>query len=259
MSNGVRYTLTWINSKNLIIPAEFYQRRLKPHRVNKIVATFNELVANEPKVSRRDGRFYVFDGQHTIEARKRLNNGEDVNIYCKVYEDLTAEEEALLFAIQTGTSSKPTAGERTRAKIFGRDEDATAFMTATESTGIMLDFTGSRSDEHIGCVGTALEEYHRAGEECYVEALSVIKDAWGAAEASLKMYIIKAVVEFVRVYHGRYNRSRLVRGLRKIEDPNIISNLIKVDLVNPGNKKFIKPIWDAYNAEGVIGSLPMKF
>ena len=40
----------------------------------------DERIANEPKVSYRGGRYYVFDGQHTIAARKLLNGGKDLPI-----------------------------------------------------------------------------------------------------------------------------------------------------------------------------------
>ena len=42
-----------INSSQLIIPRETYQRELNPERVRKIVKEFDERVANEPKVSCR--------------------------------------------------------------------------------------------------------------------------------------------------------------------------------------------------------------
>ena len=44
-----------INSSQLIIPRETYQRELNPERVRKIVKEFDERVANEPKVSCRNG------------------------------------------------------------------------------------------------------------------------------------------------------------------------------------------------------------
>lgn len=57
------YKLMEVNSHDLEIP-EAYQRRLNTNRVARIVAGFDERIANEPKVSFRDGRYFVFDGQH---------------------------------------------------------------------------------------------------------------------------------------------------------------------------------------------------
>ena len=72
-----------LNSSELIVPRDTYQRALHPARVARIAREFDERVANEPKISFRDGRYYVMDGQNTIAARKFLNGGEDLQIRCK--------------------------------------------------------------------------------------------------------------------------------------------------------------------------------
>jgi len=74
-----------LNSSELIVPRDTYQRALHPARVARIAKEFDERVANEPKISFRDGHYYVMDGQNTIAARKFLNGGEDLQIRCKVY------------------------------------------------------------------------------------------------------------------------------------------------------------------------------
>ena len=63
-------------------------------RVELIAKDFNEYTANEPKVSFRNGRYYVTDGQHTIEARILRNGGKDPPILCKIYTGLTMQQEA---------------------------------------------------------------------------------------------------------------------------------------------------------------------
>ena len=78
-------------------------------------------VANEPKVSFRNGQFIVTDGQHTIEGRILCNGGKDLPILCKVYTGMTVEQEALLFAEQNGFSAPLTAGIKLRAKVVGGD------------------------------------------------------------------------------------------------------------------------------------------
>ena len=103
------YQLMVIHSSKLIYPRELYQRGVQHERVAKIADDFNEYIANEPKVSYRDGKFYMFDGQHTTEGRIERNGGEDLPILCKVYTGLTQEQEALLFAEQTGHSAPLTA------------------------------------------------------------------------------------------------------------------------------------------------------
>ena len=62
------YQLSVIHSSKLIYPREIYQRGVERKRVELIARDFNEYIVNEPKVSFRNGRYYVMDGQHTIEG-----------------------------------------------------------------------------------------------------------------------------------------------------------------------------------------------
>lgn len=79
------YQMVVIHSSKLIYPRELYQRGIQRKRVELIARDFNEYTANEPKISFRNGRYYVTDGQHTIEARILRNGGKDLPILCKVY------------------------------------------------------------------------------------------------------------------------------------------------------------------------------
>ena len=169
-----------INSKEIIIP-KAYQRRLHPPRVARIVANFDEHIANEPKISYRDGNFYAFDGQHSIASRKMMNNGEDLPIRCKVYRGLTESDEALLFAQQTGESAPLTASAEMRALIFAGDKNATAFLHATEAAGFHLGFEQGCGSKRIICINTAFSEFKRVGAELYKEALDVLQAAWTTA------------------------------------------------------------------------------
>ncbi len=100
---STRRTSSWSSTAaSWSIPRELYQRGVERKRVELIAAHFNEYVANEPKVSFRNGQFIVTDGQHTMEGRILRNGGKDLPILCKVYTGMTVEQEALLFAEQNG-------------------------------------------------------------------------------------------------------------------------------------------------------------
>ena len=161
-----------INSAFLEIPAE-YQRKLNIPNVEKMSAEFTELIANPPKVSYRDGHYFVFDGQHTIVTRRAMNGGQDLPIICKVYEGLTEEEEAMLFSRQTGVSTPLTAGAELRAALVGKDPESLAFVKATESTGLQLGLDAYRAPWKIICIRTAFKEYKTYGADLYKEALLI--------------------------------------------------------------------------------------
>ena len=141
------YKLMEVSSRDLEIP-DAYQRKLNTERVAKIVAGFNERIANEPKVSFRDGHYYVFDGQHTIVARKHMNGNNDLPILCKVYYGMTEAEEALLFAMQTGYSAALTPSARLRANLRGEDKASGEFYAATEEAGLHVGFARRRHGSH---------------------------------------------------------------------------------------------------------------
>ena len=50
-TNEFTYKVMDLNTAQLEIPRETYQRELSPDRVRRIVKAFDERIANEPKVS----------------------------------------------------------------------------------------------------------------------------------------------------------------------------------------------------------------
>lgn len=253
----MQYEIMYINTRNLIIPKE-YQRRLCPKRVSNIVAKFNERIANEPKVSFRNGRYYVFDGQHTIAARKQMNQDRDLPVRCKVYCGLTESDEALLFAQQTCESAKLTASAQLRANVFGGDPDPTAFLRATEATGLHLGFDQARGSKRIICIDTAFSEFKRVGKEIYKEALGIILAAWGGAPDSLRAETLRGIISFAELYYGQYDRDRLIRRLQSV-DPLAVYRGGRADLNLPGTKKYLNQVYRIYNGSSKKTALPIKF
>ena len=79
-----------------------------------------------------------------MEARRACNGGKDLPIRCKVFLGLSKEDEATLFALQTGISTCLTAGERLRANLVARNPDAIHFVRATVDTGVEFAYDGIR-------------------------------------------------------------------------------------------------------------------
>ena len=172
-----KFAYRMVNSA-LLIPCIEYQRMLRMEKVSQIAENFSEYIANEPKVSYRDGRFYVFDGQNTVEARRTCNGGKDVTIRCKVFYGLTKEDEATLFTIQTGNATCLTAGERLRANLVAENPDALYFVGITSNAGVEFAYGGIRAPWKIYCIETAYELYKQYGCERYIEMLHIINEAW---------------------------------------------------------------------------------
>ncbi|MCC8105973.1 MAG: type II toxin-antitoxin system PemK/MazF family toxin [Clostridiales bacterium] len=257
--NKFTYRKMSINSGLLETPRNTYQREFRPKRAERIAATFDERIANEPKVSLRDGHYYVFDGQHTIAARKHMNNDEDLPILCKVFTGMTAAEEALLFAQQTGASVPLTPGEKIRALVYAGDQEAVNFQNATEDVGLLLDYSQAKGECRIGCIGTAFREYRRVGQEIYKEALSHIVDAWDGDPHSLRSEVIQGVIRFVELYHGEYRTERLVSQLRHTDPLTIYREGQAMGNTLGVEKKYLYQVFRIYNGTSKKNALPMKF
>ena len=192
----------------LLNPCAEYQRLLRMGKVARIAANFSEYIANEPKVSYRDGRYFVFDGQNTIETRKTCNGGRDLPIRCKVFYGLSKEHEALLFAVQTGISSELTAGEQLRAKLVAHEENACDFVSVTEDIGVRFALDGIRAPWKIYCIRSAYYIYKSYGAALYREMLSILVDAWDGDSDSFLSGILHGMARFLALYQGEYSRER---------------------------------------------------
>ena len=240
----------------LLTPCAEYQRVLRTRKVEEISATFSEYVANEPRVSYRDGRYHVFDGQNTIEARIACNGGYDLPILCKVFHGLSKKDEALLFAVQTGISTDLTAGERLRADIVAEDEDACAFVAATEATGATFALDGIRAEWKIYCIRSAYYIYKNYGSDIYQEALKIIVEAWWGDSDSFLSGILHGVTRFVAMYRDEYSRERLIARLSSVHPKTITKNARK-DTGNTADRH-MKQILEIYNGSSRSLSLPVK-
>ena len=244
-----------INSAFLEIPAE-YQRKLNIPNVEKMSAEFTELIANPPKVSYRDGHYFVFDGQHTIVTRRAMNGGQDLPIICKVYEGLTEEEEAMLFSRQTGVSTPLTAGAELRAALVGKDPESLAFVKATESTGLQLGLDSYRAPWKIICIRTAFKEYKAYGADLYKEALTMLAKGWEGDPDSLRSGILQGMVRFVALYQGEYDPERLVKRLHTVHPMTLVND--EKSLSGTVSYKYMMLILRTYNGASRRFNLPIK-
>ena len=81
---------------DLVIP--MYKQSPITNRIKYLAENFDIHLFTEPKVSYRDGKYYIMDGVHTMLAMKLRGIKE---IPCKVFSGMTFEDEASLFYGET--------------------------------------------------------------------------------------------------------------------------------------------------------------
>ena len=153
-------------------------------------------------------------------------------------------------------STDLTAGERLRADIVAEDEDACAFVAATEATGATFALDGIRAEWKIYCIRSAYYIYKNYGSDIYQEALKIIVEAWWGDSDSFLSGILHGVTRFVAMYRDEYSRERLIMRLGSVHPKTITKNARK----DTGNiaDRHMKQILEIYNGSSRSLSLPVK-
>lgn len=199
-----------------------YQRPLNKKRVEQIVREFNGDTFNEPKVSYRDGKYWVYDGQHSIAAWRELFNGEDKTMLCKVYTGMTWLDECEAFIRQNGIVVDPTTNDKLSAAYNARRADVVAMVDGVKLAGMGVSFKANKCRGMIVATGALFRAYNLLGMDAYVDMLTAMREAWNGQEDSLNGIMISGMAKFYNAFYGNFNRESLVRSLAKVRPADII-------------------------------------
>ena len=185
--------LRWVPLDQLRINPDA-QRVINPSQVDHIAANLDLDRIGCPVVSSRDGRFYVLDGQHRIEALRQVGF-TDETIQCWVSEGLMSEDEADVFLKENDILAVPAIAKFLVSVHAGRDIESD-IDRMVRSAGCIV------SRDHlpgaIQAVGTLRRVYDR-DPSSLPRALRIIRDAYG--DAGLEAAVIDGMGYLV----GRYN------------------------------------------------------
>lgn len=201
-----------------------YQRELDAKRVSEIVKNFNGDCFNEPKVSYRDGVYWVFDGQHSCAAWRQLHGGEDKLINCKVFKGMTWLEECESFVRQNGIKKDPTTNQKLRAQYNASNPEVVDMRHRAELCGFVVDFSTNKTPTRIVCVSALFRAYKVLGPDAYLDMMTAIKDAWFKDMDAVSRQIITGMTSFYKAYYGNFKREDLVSSLRHVSPAEILRN-----------------------------------
>ncbi len=185
--------LRWV-SISLMAVSPLAQRELNQSRVDRIVATFDLEQIGTPTANRRDGIWYVIDGQHRIEALRAIGWG-DQQIQCWAYEGLTEQDEAEKFLklndyLAVNALSKFRVGVQAGR---GVECDIDRIVRAAS-----LCVSADKVPGAIGAVGTLRRVYDRAGAASLRQTLGIVRDAYG--DSGLEAAVIDGIGLFAQRY-----------------------------------------------------------
>ena len=211
--NGHTYVEPKLLPSNIIELPPQYQRRIDLNHVQEIVDNFNRAILNPIKVSHRNGKYWAFDGGHSFTALKQINAEKKVfMVECRVYENLSFEEEAELFAFQSGSVRKVPIKYEMNALVLGKNKETMDLVAATEAAGFTLGIT-EHPEGSIEAIEKARLLYQKYGTELYTDALCLIKETWNGRKESLTANMMGGVMLFLSRYKDTYLRQRFVKKL----------------------------------------------
>jgi hypothetical protein len=178
----------------LIDPA--YQRELDEPRVDAMAKKFDESRIGVPVVSlRKDGKFYVLDGQHRSESARRAGLG-DLKIMCEVHNGLSQAEEAELFLKLNNGRKTVQAFDKYRARMTANDPVAVEFTRIVNSLGLRI---GQGQGKNTINAVLAIESAHRRNRNLEL-TLSVLKRWGGGGQDFFEGALLKDMSCFLADY-----------------------------------------------------------
>jgi hypothetical protein len=187
-----------------------YQRKLSYGKAKKIAENFDPIGVGLIQVSKRNGHYFIIDGQHRYTAMKILGIK---NVECLVFEGMTYEEESKAF-VYFNTIKNANRIDRANALLEADDKKMIMIKNVVERNGLQLDF------KNVGRgikAFTAIEKIYDAGGAEHLDyILKLLVDSFGYERRVYMNYILLGFHEFVKKYQGQYKRNMLVKRLQKV-------------------------------------------
>lgn len=240
--------------KNLVSNQE-YQRSLSMNHVEKTAENFDLYQINPVKVSRRDGINYVFDGQHTIETVFLVSGSRETPVWCMVYDDLSYQHEADIFANQMKYTKKLQPIEIFLANVEAGNSDQIIIKDLVESYGLTIG--SNKNPGVINAVSTIESIYFKYGFHVLNRVLRICIGTWEGDINSFSANILNAIAKIVVTYNGTLDDEIFKEKVGAIS-PKVLSRNAKDR--RPGSLGYAEVMVIAYNGKkkGNAGRLFMN-
>lgn len=202
-----------------------YQSPVKEAQVKKIVRDFEPNKLHTIVVNRRDnGLFYVIDGQHRVEALKRLGI---LSIEAAIHNGLTVEQEAEMYL---GINDRPTKTPNSKGKSALRfnDPEAVEIDKTVSNVGLQIDY--DKQNNTLGYIHAyqALKTVNKKYGPTHLEiVLTVIRKSFGAESRNFQGFIIQGFSKFIETYNDEINLSELVNRLEVLQLDGLLTEINK--------------------------------
>jgi len=206
-----------------------YQREYRSQTGKKIADNFHPAVCGDLLVSKRkNGAFYVVDGNHRLNAVKKLGAK---HWYCIVLSGLSRREEAEVWELCNSVRNRILGVEKFKAQLFRKDPVAVEIDDLVARMGFFLYLDSNGSPNHgrgIKAVGTLVRMYKNGGIDSIENVLDIILCCWDKTEVqATNGTILWGLHAFCRepLWVGQWDKEKLCQKLRKISVKKLLRDV----------------------------------
>jgi hypothetical protein len=186
----------------LYIP-EPYQRDVKPHKIERMLETWDDEKYDPIHVNVRngEGRGVVFKGQHRYLTRVQQGKKK---IGAWVHRGLTPQQEALYFASEDEDRDQLHPVDKFKALVFAQDETAVGIQRVLDEhdffIGLKEKDPTSLSVRNIAAVGTVYKLYEKG---VLSDTLALINELWRDQYQSTDALFVRGIGILLESYGHR--------------------------------------------------------
>jgi hypothetical protein len=183
--------------KNLVSDQK-YQRKLSPSHIQRMAQNFDLRQVNPVKVSRRDGKNYVFNGQHTIECVAAVSASSETPVWCMVYDDLEYAQEADIFANQQKYVRALSPYDVFMGNVEAGNDEQLMIKDLVESCGLQV--ASGRKQGGVCALATLEYIYRHYGFQVLQHTLHLCIGTWEGEPDSLSANMLRGVSRLVAAF-----------------------------------------------------------
>lgn len=185
------------------------QREFKENHAAEFAADFDLEALGYPVVSKRDGNYYIVDGQHRVAALKMIGWG-DQSIQCEVYEGLSEAEEAELF-LRRDKRRAIQAFDRFRIGVVAEREDELDINRIVMGCGLRV--ATDQDSKSIAAVGALHKTYQNGGAKTLSRSIRILRDGFPDDPAAFRRELVEGAGLLCQRYNGDLDDAELKKKL----------------------------------------------
>lgn len=254
MDKKFRIEYQRINTRDLI-PHPIAQRDFVKSHGDKLAKQFNWDLYDPVRVSFRNGKYWVIDGQHRLYAIKKNARGKDTVVLCRVFYGMTELDEAEYF-LQKGLIVRDlTVADNFNVEYKIGDESIVGMVRGAESAGWTVDFKRKKKPGRITSLKALKKCYDSLSYEAYVNMLKALRMSWGNDANAVSAMILYGAAMFFSLYYGRFEINDLVARINKVSPTTILRDgqALKTSTYNYGSLRqgipYARAILNQYNVK----------